>query len=213
LLVFSDASRHTLGRLRFRHISRLGGWGGYTTLLAKHSTRISTVEPEGEEEDDQEAEEEDNEGEHEGEKGGDDLQICTFSDSWLVTAVSSSSRQCVTTVVPRSRMARVSSALPLRLSHFLAVVALLSTEFRGAGVFDGRSRSSSSLSTARFDLRDAMDETDDNDHVLGTSPICTDARAVAGDEEEMEVEEEEEEAEEEVAVDMNDAYDNDDMPL
>ena len=33
LLVFSDSSRHTLGCLRFRHLSRLGGWDGYTTLL------------------------------------------------------------------------------------------------------------------------------------------------------------------------------------
>jgi hypothetical protein len=32
LLVFSDASRHTLSCLRFYLLSRLGGWDGYTTL-------------------------------------------------------------------------------------------------------------------------------------------------------------------------------------
>ena len=40
LLVFSDAARHTLGCLRFRHISRLGGWDGYTTLLLNFYTTI-----------------------------------------------------------------------------------------------------------------------------------------------------------------------------
>ena len=40
LLVFSDAARHTLGCLRFRHISRLGGWVGYTTLLLNFYTTI-----------------------------------------------------------------------------------------------------------------------------------------------------------------------------
>jgi len=32
LLVFSDASRHTLECLRFRNLSRSGGWDSYTTL-------------------------------------------------------------------------------------------------------------------------------------------------------------------------------------
>ena len=35
MLVFSDAARHTLGCLRFRHISRLSGWDGYTTLVVE----------------------------------------------------------------------------------------------------------------------------------------------------------------------------------
>jgi hypothetical protein len=32
LLVFSDATRHSLGCLRFRHLSRLGRWDGYTNI-------------------------------------------------------------------------------------------------------------------------------------------------------------------------------------
>ena len=35
MIVFSDAARHTLGRLRFRHISRLSGWDGYATLVVE----------------------------------------------------------------------------------------------------------------------------------------------------------------------------------
>ena len=94
------------------------------------------------------------------------------------------------------------------MRRFSAVGTPSLTAFRGAGVFDGPSLSSSLHSTARFDLRDAMDDTDDNGHVLGTSLILPGARA--GDKkEEMEMQEEEEE-EKEVAADMNDADDNDD---
>ena len=76
-------------------------------------------------------------------------------------------------------------------------------------VFDGPSLSSSSRSATRFDLRDAMDDTDDNGHVLGTSLILPGARA--GDEgEEMEVEEEEEEGANHSAS-VSDVIDGDDF--
>ena len=145
------------------------------------------------EDEEEAAEVEDDEEEDEVEKGADDLQIGIFSDSCLDTAVSSSSRSRMGRV--SLALSRVSSALPLGLRRFSVVGTPSSTAFRGASVADGPSLSSSSRSATRYDLRDAMDDTDDNDHVIGTSLIFPGARA-GDEEEEMEVEEEEEEEEE-----------------